>query len=235
VKIVAISLVIAAHSALGNTVVCRVFNQRRKQFNVVASAVTPTDLIKRVAEHQPDVVLISAGLQDDPTAGLRALRELRLARSSTRAIVLLDSCDPDQVIQAFTHGARGVLCKSEGFEALCKCIRSVDAGQVWADSSQLRLVVQALTERERVRIVSATGTPLLTKREEQIVRMVAEGLPNNEVCATLGVSAHTVKNHLFRIYQKLGVSSRAELVLYAMGKRDARRESAHGTFGRSGT
>jgi DNA-binding NarL/FixJ family response regulator len=218
---VAISLVIAAHSALGNEVVCRAFNQRRKQFNIVGSACTRTDLINQVAAHQPDVALISASLQDGPTAGLLALRQLSQACPSTRSIVLLDGCRSDHVIEAFSRGARGVLCKTESFEALCKCIRSVHAGQVWADSSQLRWVVQALGEREPVRIVSATGTALLTEREEQIVRMVAEGLPNGEICTTLGLSTHTVKNHLFRIYEKLGVSNRVELVLYALSKRDA--------------
>jgi DNA-binding NarL/FixJ family response regulator len=231
---VAISLVVAAQNVLGSDVLCRAFNQRRTQFKVVASAYTRTDLVKQVAEHQPEVALISASLQDDPTAGLQALRELRLTRSSTRAIVLLDWSHPDQVIQAFSHGARGVFCMSEGFEALCKCIRSVHAGQVWADSSQLGWVVQALGEREPVRIVSAVGTALLTEREEQIVRMVAEGLPNSEICTTLGLSAHTVKNHLFRIYDKLGVSNRVELVLYALSKRDASRASRHDPSEHSG-
>jgi DNA-binding CsgD family transcriptional regulator len=72
-------------------------------------------------------------------------------------------------------------------------------------------------------MVSATGAPLLTGREEQIVRMVAEGPPDSEICTTLGLSAHTVKNHLFHIYEKLGVSSRVELVLYALSKRDVPR------------
>jgi DNA-binding NarL/FixJ family response regulator len=218
---VAISLVIAAHSPLGNEVVCRAFNPRRRQFNILGSACTRTDLIKQVAEHRPDIAVISASLQDGPTSGLLALPQLSQACPSTRSIVLLDSGHSDHVIEAFSRGARGVLAKSEGFEALCKCIRSVHAGQVWADSNQLRWVVQALGDREPVRIVSATGTALLTEREEQIVRMVAEGLPNGEICTTLGLSAHTVKNHLFRIYEKLGVSNRVELVLYALSKRDA--------------
>jgi len=220
---VAISLVVAAPSALGNEMLYRAFKQRRKQFNVVACALTRKDLLKQVAEHQPDVALVSARLEDAPRAGFQALRELRLTRSSTRAIVLLDCSEPEQVIEAFSHGARGVFCTREGFEVLCKCIRSVHAGQVWADSGQLQWVVQALGEREPVSIVSATGTPLLTKREEQIVRMVTEGLPNSEISTSLGLSAHTVKNHLFRIYEKLGVSNRVELVLYALSGRDASR------------
>jgi DNA-binding NarL/FixJ family response regulator len=217
----AISLVVAASSALGNELLCRAFKQRGKQFKVVASALTRKDLLRQVGEHQPDVALFSASLEGEPRAGLQALQELRLARSSTRAIVISDCSKREQVIEAFAYGARAVFCKSEGFEALCKCIRSVHAGQVCADSDQLQWVVQALGERQPVRIVSATGVPLLTKREEQIVRMVTEGLPSREISKSLRLSAHTVKNHLFRIYEKLGVSNRVELVLYALSRHDA--------------
>jgi DNA-binding NarL/FixJ family response regulator len=215
-----ISLVLGAPSTLANDVLCRGFNQRRKHFNVVGSAHTRKDFLKLVGEHQPDVALIDANLENKPGGGLRALRELSLTRSSTRAIVLLDCSESEQVVEAFSQGARGAFCKCEGFTALCKCIRGVRAGEVWADSSQLQLVVQALRERKPVRIVSATGTPLLTKRAEQIVRMVAEGLPNREISKSLGLSPHTVKNHLFRIYDKLGISNRAELLLYALASRD---------------
>jgi len=79
---VAISLVFAVQDALANEVLCPAFNQRRKQFNVVAWALTGEDLFKPVAERQPDIAVISATLQDEPTAGLRALRELGLTRSS---------------------------------------------------------------------------------------------------------------------------------------------------------
>jgi len=217
----AISLIIAAHDALANEVLCRAFYRRPKHFGVVACALAGSDLLKQVAQHHPDVAVISASLAGEPKAALQVLRRLRLAGSSTRAVVLLDCCEPERVIEAFAHGARGVFCMSEGFESLCKCIRRVHAGQVWADSSQLEWVVEALGEREPGRIVSATGAPLLTEREEQIVYLVAEGLPNREICTKLGLSAHTVKNHLFRIYEKLGVSNRVELVLYALSKRSA--------------
>jgi DNA-binding NarL/FixJ family response regulator len=217
----AISLVIAAHDALANEVLCRAFDRRRKKFDVVACALAGRDFLKQVAQHHPDVAVISASLDGEPKAALQVLRGLRLAGSSTRAVVLLDCSEPERVIEAFSHGARGVFCMNEGFELLCKCIRRVHAGQVWADSSQLEWVVEALRERDPGRIASATGAPLLTEREEQIVGMVADGLPNREICTKLGLSAHTVKNHLFRIYEKLGVSNRVELVLYALSKRGA--------------
>ena len=85
-------------------------------------------------------------------------------------------------------------------------------------NQELHWVLKALMDRHPVRVVSALGNPLLTQRQEQIVRMVVEGLPNGEISSKLHVSPHTVKNHLFRIYEKLGVSSRVELILYAMSR-----------------
>lgn len=216
----AITLVIAAPSALTGEVLCRALNNRRKQFKVLGCTNTKKDFLEQVAEHRPDVVLIDARLERHPTAGLQALRELRLPRSSTNAILLVDCSEPGEVIQAFAHGARGVICKTEPLQVLCKCIRSVHAGQVWADSSQLRWVLRALRGRETFHMVNAKGSPLLTDREEQIVRLIVEGLPSREISTKLGLSPHTIKNHLFRIYNKLGISTRAELMLYALASRD---------------
>jgi len=215
-----VSLLVAAPSTLATDALRRAFNQLGKRFSVVASAHTRRELLKQVAEHRPRVAVISANLQNEPWGGLRALRELRRTRSPTRAIVLLDSSEREQVIQAFSHGAKGVLSENDGFEALCKCIRCVDGGQVWADSGQLQWIVQALGEREPVHIVSGTGTPLLTERQEQIVRMLAEGMTNTVICSKLRLSPHTVKNHLFHIYNKLGISNRTELLFYALASRD---------------
>jgi len=71
-------------------------------------------------------------------------------------------------------------------------------------------------------VVSANGLSLLTQRQEQIVNMVLEGLPNHEIAEKLHLSAHTVKNHLFRIYEKLGISNRTELILYAQSSRQSK-------------
>jgi len=215
-----ISILIAASNTLANQLLRQALGQRRKHFSVVAIVHTRKDFLEQVAEQQPDVVLISANLENEATGGLRGLRELNLIGSSARVIVLLDSSDAEQVVDAFSHGARGVFCLSEDFPALCKCIRCVHAGQIWADSGQLRWIMQALESRGKIHIANSKGKPILTEREEQIVRMVAEGLPNDEIRTTLGLSSHTVKNHLFNIYNKLGISSRAELLLYAMGSRD---------------
>jgi DNA-binding NarL/FixJ family response regulator len=116
----AIPLVIAPQDALANEVLCRAFNRRRNQLNVLACALNGKDLLKQVAEHQPDVAVISASLEDEPTAALQVLRGLRLAGSSTRAVVLLDCAESERAVEGFADGARGVFCASEGFEVLCK-------------------------------------------------------------------------------------------------------------------
>jgi len=170
-------------------------------------------------ERQADVAVISAGLGGNSKGGFEVLRALRAYGSTLRSVLLLDEREPQQVVEAFSAGARGVVTKTDPLEVLCKCIQCVQAGQVWATSQELDWILQALAEREPPRVLNVIGTPLLTERQEQIVRMVAEGMPNSEISAKLSLSEHTVKNHLFRIYEKLGVSNRVELVLYATSNR----------------
>lgn len=101
------------------------------------------------------------------------------------------------------------------FKALRRCVEQIHAGQIWANSSELGEVVEAFRQLAPMRIVNADGLRLLTKREEDVVRLVAEGLQNREIASKLKLSDNTVKNYLFHIFDKLGISSRVELVLYA--------------------
>ena len=228
-----ITLVVAASSPLTGEVLCRAFRQRRKQFKVLGCTYTRKDLLKELAKHHPKVVLVDTNVEGESLGGLRALQELRLACPATCAIMLLVRSEADQVVQAFANGARGVICTTEPFNILCKCIRSVNAGQVWANSSQLRWVLRAFEERGNGHLVSVSGKPLLTFREEQIVHMVVEGIPTREISMSLGLSSHTIKNHLFRIYNKLGISSRIELLLYGLYHEDRDSLKQSGTLTKS--
>jgi DNA-binding CsgD family transcriptional regulator len=89
-------------------------------------------------------------------------------------------------------------------------------GQIWATSEQLRYLLDAFTASTLAPIVDAKGEALLSRREEEVVRCLAEGLSNREIARQLQLSEHTVKNHVFRIFEKLGLSNRVELVLYAI-------------------
>ena len=87
---------------------------------------------------------------------------------------------------------------------------------MWANSEQLQYLIETVTQVPSLRMVNARGSRLLTAREEQVVALVADGLSNREVARELGLSEHTVKKYLFHIFDKLGISSRVELVLYAV-------------------
>src|SRR5439155_2835648 len=99
---------------------------------------------------------------------------------------------------------------------LGKCILCVHQGQVWASSDELLYLLAAVAQPVPMRFTSVTGNSLLSARELDVVRCVAEGLSNREIASRLTLREHTVKNYLFRIFDKLGVSSRVEVVLYAL-------------------
>jgi DNA-binding NarL/FixJ family response regulator len=170
---------------------------------------------------QYDVIVISSALKDGPLSGFALLKHLAKANPSARCVMLLDQGERDLVVEAFRNGAAGVCERDQPYEMLCKCIYSVSRGQVWANSQQLKYVMEALATGMSGRVTDARGQLLLTRREDEICSLVAEGLKNREIAQLLSLSEHTVKNHLFRIFERLGISSRTELILYVLGQRNA--------------
>jgi len=168
-----------------------------------------------------DVVVISSTLKDGPLSGFTLLRHLAKTNRSTRCVMLLDQGERDLVVEAFRCGAAGVCERNQPYEMLCKCIYSVSRGQVWANSQQLKFVMEALVTGMSGRVTDARGQLLLTRREDEICSLVVEGLKNREIAQVLNLSEHTVKNHLFRIFERLGISSRTELILYVLAQRGA--------------
>jgi DNA-binding NarL/FixJ family response regulator len=125
--------------------------------------------------------------------------------------MLLDSMEPRMVIYSFQVGAKGVFSRDRSVEALVKCIEVVHSGQIWAGTNELQIILQAMAKWTRFEPQSAKGTKLLTHREADVANLVAEGLRNREISERMKLSAHTVKNYLYRVYEKLGISSRVEL------------------------
>jgi len=191
--------------------------KRRSQFEVVGFAASTDELFRLVEHARPEVALISATLQDGPLSGLAVVSQIHREYPEIRLIVLIDRSEPDLVVQAFRAGAKGVFSRSKSdFGLLCKCVLCVHRGQIWANTEQLKSLVDALTQMPFLRVVDSDGANLLTKREEDLVQLVADGLSNRDIARQLNLSEHTVKNYVFRIFEKLGVSNRVELVLYAL-------------------
>jgi two-component system nitrate/nitrite response regulator NarL len=175
-------------------------------------------LVPAVLDRGIDVLAISCALDGFQSHGLEVVRELRVSRPGARVVVLLDSHNPEIVLDAFRAGARGVFSKEGSVELFCKCIRSVHQGQIWADSREITLAIEALASTPTVRAVGANGMDLLSKREMEVVRCLARGLTNREIAKQMGLSQHTVKNYLFRVFDKLGVSSRVELLFMTLSQ-----------------
>lgn len=188
---------------------------RDRRFRVLEGDPSAAAVVRAAKGETLDVVLLSAALEDNPTAGFQVARQLRAARPDIGIVMLLDSCERDIVIQAFRAGARGVFCRTESWRLLAKCIACVHEGQIWANSRELRFLLEAFSEAMPMRLLNTAGSTLLSKREQDVVGCVAEGLSNREIAGRLNLTEHTVKNYLFRIFDKLGVSSRVEVVLYA--------------------
>jgi DNA-binding NarL/FixJ family response regulator len=183
---------------------------------VVAEATNSTELLAAASRVPIDVVVISHNLDNRPGHGTEVLREMRALRPQIRAVILVDSSNPQEVLECFRAGARGIFSKQEGIETLCKCIRHVHEGQIWARSGDLDHALAALAKSPIVRSTNHQGLELLSVRERQVIQHVAGGLSNREIAEALELSPHTVKNYLFRIFDKLGVSSRTELLYLTM-------------------
>ena len=169
-----------------------------------------------------DVILWANRLANDSSSvDIEALRCLHQKHPQTLLVLLADAYDRDLVISALRAGVRGLFCQaSQPFKALCKCIHMVHEGQIWTNNEQLMYLIDTLEYGPKLHVTNSRGESLLTPREEQVVAQVAAGLANVAIAHHLRVAENTVKKSLLRIFDKLGVSNRVELVLYALAQRE---------------
>jgi DNA-binding NarL/FixJ family response regulator len=192
---------------------------RNPRFEVeVPHGFTSSDALRDIERTHPDVAIISNALEDGPSAGFSLLRALYASRIQTRSVLLFDQFERRLVVDAFRSGARGVLSRAESLNELCKCIQRVHWGQIWASTKELEYVLEELSASRRLRLLDARGKQILSPREEEVAALVADGLTNKEVAVQLRLSEFTVKNYIFKIFEKLGISTRVELVLYTLGQ-----------------
>jgi DNA-binding NarL/FixJ family response regulator len=192
--------------------------RRDRQLDIISTPSNVDELIEAARSQKIDIFVLGCKLGEESLSGIEVLRELTASQPRMRAIMLMDSCKRESIVQAFRAGAKGIFSRQESVETLCKCIRSVHGGQIWANSQQMSFAVEALASSPVVRALDANGTSLLSKRELDVVRSLAEGLTNREIAERLGLSQHTIKNYLFRVFDKLGVSNRLELLFMTLSQ-----------------
>jgi DNA-binding NarL/FixJ family response regulator len=208
----AVHVLVADSGPIQSQLLTRALKSRR-DFKVSAVALDTTALHNFMQSNHADVVLIAGNHLPD----LSLLRWLRVSYPKIAPVLLAENDDRELVVNAFRAGAKGIfLFTHTPFPMLCKCIHCVFQGQVWINRQQMTYVLDALSEVPTLRVVNSNGRFLLTPREEQVVALVADGLTNRGVAEELGLSEHTIKKYLLRIFDKVGISSRVELVLYAM-------------------
>jgi len=191
--------------------------RRQNRFTVSECAPTEEGILASVAGQREAILVLGLRRAESPLQESQLLRELRRQCPAVRPIALIGQANRTLICELFRSGLRGVFERSDYEpEKLCRCIACVAEGQIWARSELLGFVMEAFAEPTPLRVVSAKGDQLLTPRERDVVRLVVDGFGNREVAQQLGLSSHTVRNYLFNIFDKLGVSSRAELMLYVL-------------------
>jgi DNA-binding NarL/FixJ family response regulator len=186
---------------------------------IVGEAADGESTVALVEKLDPDVVLLD--LRMPGMDGFAALQRLQRLGKKTRVIVLTASEDKNEFVQAMKLGCSGIVLKQTAADLIVKSIRKVHAGEIWLDSHTTAAVMRQFASPGEAAVAGAVRTrdrSPLSHREREIVALVAQGYKNKEMAEKMFISEQTVKNHLHNIFDKLGVSDRLELALYAIHK-----------------
>jgi two-component system, NarL family, nitrate/nitrite response regulator NarL len=196
-------------------------------FVVVAEAADGTEAVSRTLELTPDVLLLDLNMPR--MDGLEVLKALADAGCKTRCVLLTASIEPEETLEALRLGAHGVVLKESASDLLYKCIGAVMAGEFWVGHERIGDLMRSLRAAEPARSRGSSPASRLTGRELQVIAAIVDGATNKDIGNQIGISEQTVKNHLSHIFDKLGVSNRLELALYAVYHRLLQKSGA-GTF-----
>src|ERR1041385_7218127 len=219
-----IRIVVADDHPIFRDCLCRLL-ALEEDFEVVAQAQDGRQVLDVLSQYEPDVLLLD--LKMPGLDGLTTLQRLQAAKNKTRVIVLTASDDKNEFVQAMKLGTSGIVLKQTATELLIKSIRKVHAGEIWLDSHTTAAVIRQFVANDEPANAAAPMMPSaaptrererspLSQREREIVALVAQGFKSKEMAEKMFISEQRVKNPLHNIFDKLGVSDRLELALYAI-------------------
>jgi two-component system, NarL family, nitrate/nitrite response regulator NarL len=185
---------------------------RNEQFH--ASAVHSADLLDALSANPVDLVVIAGDLSHKLRSGFDLATTIGRVHPAVLIVLLLSTPNHAGVINAFRSGARGVFSREQPISELLDCIEHVRRGFIWAGRQEADALLHALRSLPAPAVLAESEGAVLTERELQVVKCAATGKTNRAIAQELRLSEHTVKNYLFRAFEKLGVSSRVELLFY---------------------
>ncbi|HXH49949.1 MAG TPA: response regulator transcription factor [Terriglobia bacterium] len=189
--------------------------EAEKDFKVIGEASDGGEAIEMAQQLKPDVLLLDLAMPRVP--GLEALRQLGSAVEAIKVILLTAAIERDQIVDALHHGVRGVVLKESATELLLKSIRCVMDGQFWVGRESVSDLVRIIRD---LTAIPEQGTRKrsynLTPRELDIISAIVDGYTNKDIAEKFAIAEQTVKHHLGNIFDKLGVSNRLELALFAV-------------------
>ena len=182
---------------------------------IVGEAVDGEETVKVVRQVKPHVLLLDLSLPR--LSGLEVLAQLSKLELQTRTIMLTAAIEREQVVEALQLGVRGIVLKHSALQLLLKSIHCVNEGQYWVGQEGVSDLIHALRRLKPSRAVSEAPRNFgLSSREMEVIALIVAGYTNKDLARELGISENTAKHHLTNIFDKLGVSNRLELVLYAV-------------------
>jgi two-component system nitrate/nitrite response regulator NarL len=179
-----------------------------------AAAIQSTDLLRTLSTGEVDLLVIGAEVNSKSGNGFDLAHTVSRAYPSVSIVIILNHTTQESVINAFRSGARGVFSRQQSMTEFLDCVEHMQQGFIWAGRQETNSLLEAFKSFPAPNVVTAHDSPALTARELQVVQWAAKGKTNKAIATELGLSEHTVKNYLFRAFEKLGVSSRVELLFY---------------------
>lgn len=208
-------VVIADRDSMGGDLLA---NALSRNAEIEAISIHPLELLERLAAGEFGLVVISSDIEFETGSGFELADRVSRSYPDVPVLILLNHSSHEQVLRSFRAGARGVFSRQRPMAEFLECVRHMGRGFLWAGKQETNNLREALQSLPGTMASPSIQASQLTARELQVVQLVATGMTNKAIAGELVLSEHTVKNYLFRAFDKLGVSSRMELLLQMTGR-----------------
>lgn len=185
-----------------------------RDLKCAAIGTRPADLLQAVGTGNIDIVVISADISSRLGAGFELANAVSSAHPKIPIVILIDEPTKEATLNALRSGARGVFNRQMSMSQFVDCVKQVRTGSIWAGAEETVFLLEAFRSFPTFGSITEGDSLPLSARELQVVRSAASGRTNKAIATELSLSEHTVKNYLFRAFEKIGVSSRVELLFY---------------------